>query len=55
MVEPMDCGATKCTNPAANVIKLTGNSTHEMYCKYWLKAISLNNHILPELFEILNY
>lgn len=34
VVIPIDCGATKCTNPAANVIKLTGNNTQEIYCKY---------------------
>lgn len=48
----MDWGATKCTNPAANVIKLTGNSTQEMYCKYWLNDKSLNSHILPKYINI---
>lgn len=43
--EPILCGATKCTNPAENKIKHTGNDTHAKYCMCGCDVKSLYNQI----------
>lgn len=53
MPEPILCGATRCTKPAENSIKHTGNDTHAKYCTYGCDVRSLYNQILAV--QILDY